>query len=157
MKGASHPVDIITNYKNLKYFTNSQKLSCRQAQWALFLIRFNYTLTYKPGTSNHSDALSRCADHKEGVEEDNSNQVLLDPRFFRVRATQPGEVTTIGDAELRRHIQECPEKDVEVRGALDLILKNGLCLLVKNLQEWNYKDGIVLFRGKVYVPNNLEL
>ncbi len=29
---ASHPVDIITNYKNLKYFTNSQKLSCCQAQ-----------------------------------------------------------------------------------------------------------------------------
>ncbi len=71
LEGASHPVDIITNHKNLKYFTNSQKLSHRQAQWALFLTRFNYILTHKPGTSHHSDPLFRRADHKEGVKEDN--------------------------------------------------------------------------------------
>ncbi len=104
LEGASHPVDIITDYKNLEYFTNLQKLRCRQARWALFLTHFNYTLTHKPGTSNHSDPLSRHADHREVVKEDNSNQVLLDSKFFRVWATRPGEVTTIGDAELRRRI-----------------------------------------------------
>ncbi len=31
LKGASYLVDIITNHKKLKYFTNSQKLSRRQA------------------------------------------------------------------------------------------------------------------------------
>ncbi len=101
--------------------------------------------------------LSCCADHKEGVEEDNLNQVLLDPKFFRIRATQLGAITTIRDAELRRHIWECPEKDVEVCGALNMILTIGPHLLVKNLQEWNYNNSIVLFWGKVYVLNNLKL
>ncbi len=61
--------------------------------------------------------------------------MLLDPKFFQIQATQPGAVTAIGDAELRRRIQKCPKKDIEVRGALDVILQNGPCLLIKNLQE----------------------
>ncbi len=133
LKVASHSIDIITNHKNLEYFINSQKLSGCQARWALFLTRFNYTLTHKSGTSNHSNLLSRRADHKEGIEEDNSNQVLLDPKRFWIWAIQPGAVTAIGDAKLRRCIQKCPEKDVEVHGALDMILKNGSRLLIKNL------------------------
>ncbi len=157
LEGASYPVDIITNHKNLKYFTNLQKLSYLQAQWALFLTRFNYILTHKPGTSNYTNLLSCRVDHKEGVEEDNLNQVLLDPKFFRIQATQPSAITTIGDAELRRRIWECPKKDIEVYGALNMILTIGPHLLIKNLQEWNYNDSIVLFWGKVYVLNNLKL
>ena len=157
LEGSAHPVDVLTDHKNLEYFTNSQKLSRRQARWALFLTRFDFTLTHKPGTQNHSDPLSRRADHKEGVEDDNTDRVLLDPKFFRIRATRPGEVAAVGDADLRRRIRECPNKDAEVRGALEVILRNGPRSLVKNLQEWNYEDGLVLFRGKVYVPDDLQL
>lgn len=157
LEGSAHPVDVLTDHKNLEYFTNSQKLSRRQARWALFLTRFDFTLTHKPGTQNHSDPLSRRADHKEGVEDDNTDRVLLDPKFFRIRATRPGEVAAVGDVDLRRRIRECPNKDAEVRGALEVILRNGPRSLVKNLQEWNYEDGLVLFRGKVYVPDDLQL
>ncbi len=87
------------DYKNLKYFTNLQKLSRHQAQ---FLTRFNYTLTHKPKTSNHSNLLFHCVNHKQGVKEDNLNQVVLDPKFFRIQATWPGAVTAIRDAESRR-------------------------------------------------------
>ena len=40
---------------------------------------------------------------------------------------------------------------------LDVILHNGPRSLVKNLQEWNYEDGLILFRGKVYIPNDIKL
>jgi len=37
---------IWTNYKNLEYFIKVQKLNRRQARWALYLLRFNFTLKY---------------------------------------------------------------------------------------------------------------
>jgi hypothetical protein len=46
LEGAKHTVEIFTDHKNLEYFTKSQKLSRRQAQWALFLTRFDFTLTH---------------------------------------------------------------------------------------------------------------
>ena len=114
-------------------------------------------LLHRPGTSNRSDPLSRRTDHKEGVDRDNTDCVLLDPKFFQIRATRPGSVTTVGDIELRKRIRECPQRDQEVVKALDVILHNGPRSLVKNLQEWNYEDGLILFRGKVYIPNDIKL
>ncbi len=98
--------------------------------------------------SNHSNPLSCRADHKEGVEEDKSNQVLLDSKFFRIRATRLGAVTAIRDAELKRRVQECSEKDIEVYSALNVILKNSPRLLVKNLQEFSGTTKMALFSSE---------
>ena len=139
LEGAPHTIEILTDHKNLEYFTTAQKLSRRQARWALFLTRFDFTLLHRPGTSNRSDPLSRRTDHKEGVDRDNSDRVLLDPKFFQIRATRPGSVTTVGDVELRKRIRECPQRDQEVVKALDVILHNGPRSLVKNLQNGTMK------------------
>ena len=32
LKGAKHPVQILTDHKNLEYFMTAQKLNCQQAQ-----------------------------------------------------------------------------------------------------------------------------
>ena len=37
LKGSPHTVEIHTDHKNLEYFKSAQKLSQRQARWALFL------------------------------------------------------------------------------------------------------------------------
>jgi len=37
---------IWTDHKNLKYFMKVQKLNHRQTRWALYLLRFNFTLKY---------------------------------------------------------------------------------------------------------------
>jgi hypothetical protein len=84
LEGASHPVEIWTNHKNLEYFRVTQKLNCRQARWLLYLSRFNFTLHHKPGQSmGKPDALSRWADHASGQGE-NDNLVLLAPELFRI-------------------------------------------------------------------------
>lgn len=45
--------------KNLSYLRSAKRLSSRQARWTLFLGRFNFTLTYRPGSRNiKPDALS---------------------------------------------------------------------------------------------------
>lgn len=60
LEGAEHPFLIWTDHKNLTYLRTAKRLNSRQARWALFLGRFNYVLTYRPGSRNiKPDSLSR--------------------------------------------------------------------------------------------------
>ena len=55
-----------------------QKLNRRQAQWALYLSRFDFTLKHVPRTKmGKADGLSRRSDWKVGVEKDNDNQIFI--------------------------------------------------------------------------------
>jgi hypothetical protein len=86
LEGAQHPVEIWTDHKNLEYFWAAQKLNQRQAQWSLYLSRFDFTLHHRPGCSmGKPDALSRWADHGSG-REDNKDMTLLGPDLFRIHA-----------------------------------------------------------------------
>ncbi|KAI2652624.1 Transposon Tf2-9 polyprotein [Labeo rohita] len=60
LEGATHQFTIITDHKNLQYLREAKHLNPRQARWALFLTRFNFKITYRPGSKNvKADALSR--------------------------------------------------------------------------------------------------
>ncbi len=62
-EGAIHPFQVITDHKNLEYIKNAKRLNPRQARWALFFTRFQFTVTYRPGSKNSkADALSRRYD-----------------------------------------------------------------------------------------------
>jgi len=77
LEGATHPVEIWTNHKNLEYFMMAKKLNCRQACWSLYLARFDFLLHHCLGyTMGKPDALSRRADHGNKAL-DNENIVLL--------------------------------------------------------------------------------
>ena len=41
--------EVWMDYKNLEYFIKVQKLNHKQAQWALYLLRFDFTLKHVPG------------------------------------------------------------------------------------------------------------
>ncbi|KAL0149750.1 hypothetical protein M9458_054940, partial [Cirrhinus mrigala] len=59
LEGAAYPFTIITDHKNLQYIREARRLNPRQARWALFLTRFNFSITYRPGSKNiPADALS---------------------------------------------------------------------------------------------------
>ena len=63
LEGAEHPFRIWTDHKNLLYIQQTKRRNARQARWAMFFNRFNYTLTYRPGSRNTKpDALSRMFD-----------------------------------------------------------------------------------------------
>jgi len=51
---------ICPDHKNLEYFMKVQKLNQRQAQWALYLSRFDFILKHIPGIKmGKVDGLSR--------------------------------------------------------------------------------------------------
>ena len=69
LEGAQHPILIWTDHKNLTYVWDAKRLGPRQARWALFFCRFNFTRTYRPGSKNvRADALSRLFPSKDPLD-----------------------------------------------------------------------------------------
>uniref|UniRef100_A0A1A8FIG4 Gypsy retrotransposon integrase-like protein 1 n=1 Tax=Nothobranchius korthausae TaxID=1143690 RepID=A0A1A8FIG4_9TELE len=60
LEGAELPVVIWTDHKNLAYLKDAKRLNPRQYRWSLFFSRFNFIISYRPGSKNiKPDALSR--------------------------------------------------------------------------------------------------
>ena len=78
LEGIKYKFKVWTDHKNLEYFMKAQKLNHRQAQQALYLSRFNFTLKHVPGTKmEKTDRPSRRLDWKIGVEKNNDNQIFI--------------------------------------------------------------------------------
>ena len=123
LEGAKFKFKIWTDYKNLKYFMKAQKLNQRQACWALYLSRFDFTLKYVLGTKMEKvDGLSRRPDQKVGVEQDNENQVFIKDCW--VHSLQ--EVIIEGpEIEIVEKIKKVRDKDKEVVRVVEEMKKTG--------------------------------
>ena len=61
---------MLTDHKNLEYIWEARRLNPRQARWALFFTRFDFSLSYRPGSKNvQADALSRLHEVEASTEE----------------------------------------------------------------------------------------
>jgi hypothetical protein len=158
LEGARHPVEIWTDHKNLEYFRMAQKLNRQQARWSLYLSRFDFTLHHKPGRSmGKPDALSRQADHgpRQG---DNDNLTLLALELFRIHALAgvrlEGKERNIL-REVRRSIKDSMQEESAAEVARELWKDKGRGTIKST--EWSESDGLLMFRGKIYVPNDKDL
>jgi transposase InsO family protein len=158
LEGARHPVEIWTDHKNLEYFRVAQKLNRRQARWSLYLSRFDFRLHHRPGRSmGKPDALSCRADHGSG-RDDNSNLVLLNPELFRIHAL--AGVHAIGEErqilrDIRRDLRETELEEPVAKAAQELCRDHGQGTV--RSAEWSETDGLLMFRGKIYVLANPNL
>lgn len=63
LEGSSVPFVVWTDHRNLEYIRSAKRLNARQARWALFFTRFDFSISFRPGTKNvKPDALSRLYD-----------------------------------------------------------------------------------------------
>jgi hypothetical protein len=70
-EGAEHSLKVLTDHKNLVWFTETKVYNWRQARWAEKLSWFNFVIEFRPGReAGKPDALSRRPDYwpKEGAE-----------------------------------------------------------------------------------------
>ena len=80
LEGCKHKIKIWTVHRNLEYFMSAKKLNRRQAQWALYLLRFDFHLEHKTRSlMAKANALLRHMDLKKGIESDNKDVMLLKP------------------------------------------------------------------------------
>src|SRR5260221_7679573 len=96
------------------------------------------------------DALSRQVDHPKGAD-DNADCTLLTPEVFKLRAMEA--ITLEGEeAAFMERIRWSDQFDDPVVKALKALDMGELCS-----DEWTHAEGVVLYRGKVYVPDNPQL
>ena len=96
-----------------------QKLNKRQARWALYLLRFNFTLKHILGSRmGKADSLSRRLDWEVGVEKDNEDETLVKPKWLEARRMERVEVIVEG-VDLLEKVRESKVKDNEVVKAVE--------------------------------------
>ena len=93
--------------------------------------------------------MSRRADHEMGIDLDNMNQVLLKPEFFAINALEATYELPINDEIILKEIKATLLSD-EVTKDYKLLLKSSPREFEKSLQDWNYENGLLLYRGKIY-------
>jgi len=152
LEGMQFKFEIWTDHKNLEYFMKVQKLNQRQAQWASYLSRFNFTLKHIPGTRiGKVDGLSRRLDWKVGMERDNDNQIIIKDNWLH----KLEKVVIEGPEVEIMEIKKARDKDEEVVKIVEEMKK----AKVKAIQgeEWQIERDLILKEGKVYVPKDEEL
>jgi RNase H-like domain found in reverse transcriptase/Integrase zinc binding domain/Chromo (CHRromatin Organisation MOdifier) domain/Integrase core domain len=155
LEGSPHPIEILSDHKNLEIFKEARKLSRRQARWSLYLSRFNFTITHVSGTMiGKPDALSRRTDHDTG-DSDNKDCVLLPDSLF----TRSTTTILLENQDLQQRIKKnCQAIDAEINNILQIIqAKNTPAKLRNHYRLWEVIDGLILYDQKVYVPHDPDL
>jgi len=97
----------------------AQKLNRRQARWALYLSRFDFTLKHVLGSKmGKADSLSRRPDWEIGVEKDNEDEMLIKPEWLEVRKTKAVEIIIDG-VDLLEEVRKSKVKDNKVVKAVE--------------------------------------
>jgi len=153
LEGVQYKFEIWMDHKNLEYFMKVQKLNRRQARWALYLSRFDFTLKHVAGSKmGKVDGLSRRANWKVGVDKDNDNQVFIKDDWI----CSMYEVVVEGlEVDLLEKIKKARSRDKDVIRVVEEMKKAGVKELREN--EWKIEEDIVLKEGKMYVPKDEEL
>lgn len=100
LEGSVVPFIVWTDHKNLEYLRTAKRLNARQARWALFFTRFNFTLSYRPGSKNKkADSLSRCFEGSE---------TLQTPDYILPDSTRLAVCRTDLEQELEEELQNTP-------------------------------------------------
>jgi hypothetical protein len=103
------------------------------------------------------DALSRRANHGSG-QGDNNNLMLLAPELFRIHALAgtrlEGEERNIL-CEVWRSLKDGVQEEAVVKVARELQKDKGRGTVKST--EWSESNGLLMFRGKIYVPNDRDL
>jgi len=60
LEGPAYPIDVVTDHKNIEYFSTTKVLTQRQVQWSKYLSQFNLVIRFRPGhLGTKPDALTR--------------------------------------------------------------------------------------------------
>jgi hypothetical protein len=103
------------------------------------------------------DALSRQADHGSG-QGDNDNLTLLDPELFWIHAL--AGVRLEGDErnilrEVHHSLRDNVQEESVAKVARELRKDKGRGTVKST--EWSESDRLLMFRGKIYIPNDRDL
>ena len=182
---AKHPFMILTDHKNLEYFTKPQDLSHQQACWNQILQEYHYVIQHHPGKTNSANPLSQRPDFEKGVKDNIQIQILslLKSKESSSMEILPERVDTrmkVQGKKMSPHLakseesssmeilpkrvdtQTMPLKQSETIESM--VTKNQFCaekFIVEGLKlkdfPWYKKDNLIHWKTLLYIPPNPQL
>ena len=161
LEGAPFQTEVYCDHNNLRYFRSSRVLSRRQTRWSEFLDRFDYSFHYRPGHLNGKpDALSRRPDLlKGGKAAEADPRTLLKPHRFAANLSDLSTVNAPTKPLLER-IKGAYATDTALQELLSLLRDKTIRRTNEQrnkLSPLRLKDGVVLWNGLVYVPDDASI
>jgi hypothetical protein len=143
-KGLGQQITIYSDHYNLLWFTETKVYNRRQARWAEKLSKFDFVIHFRPGKQGGKpDALSRRPDY---VKENSIHEPtpFLKPEQVELGTREAG--VRPSDEELCQAIMDALPKDPVVGTDLE-----------SPPDGFTTKDGLLLMRGRIYVPADTEV
>ena len=166
LQGTGQQIKVITDHKNLLWFTETKIYNRRQARWAEKLSHFDFTIIYRPGPLGiQPDALSRRPDHQpqKGGKDKNPNEFqFLKPHQvtdFPLEEATKTLMAATADPEtppdVLEDIKNALPNDEQIAPYLQY-LRDPTIPRSEDTQEYlepfTMEDDVVLKHGLIYVP-----
>src|SRR5258708_12042995 len=159
LEGLAKTIDMVTDHKNLEYFTTTKKLTRRQARWSEFLSQFNLSIHFHPSRLGAKpDALTQRLDvYLESLVTDCNRWPILTPKQLE-ESHLAMHFSMVGDVE------ESLSEDLDHRTLVtDITRATKLDHLAQELQNkletsdspwgWEWSEGQLRFRGHLSIPD----
>ncbi len=161
LEGSGSPVEVLTDHKNLEYFSTTRLLTRRQVRWSEFLSHFNMTVRFRPGRlGTKPDTLTRRWDvyPKEGDSGyANVNPHNLRPVFTQEQLQSSLRATGLAGPILRAAlIMDETKLHEDIKAAQ---LQDPLCIEIAANPPlpdslWSIDtSGLIRRNNRIYVPN----
>jgi hypothetical protein len=92
---------------------------------------------------------------RRGVNFDNHDQILLKPEYFHISAVEASHNLPINDDNILRAVKEALLDD-DIMKDYQSLLKSEPREFSQSLEEWNFENGLLLYKGKVYIPKSKD-
>src|SRR6266446_2569716 len=163
LEGSGHPIDTVTDHKNLEYFTSTKKLTCRQARWSEYLSQFNLRICFRPGRlGTKPDALTHRSDVHPGSGPDTTPTNVC-PLFTPQQLETPTSHASTLDHPLGGLSETLDQFRIWMEVTQHLS-SDTFALTVKrrlrdqhSLPGWEWKEEHLWYEGCIYVPKPLHL
>jgi hypothetical protein len=162
LEGSPTPIDVVTDHKNLEYFSTSKVLTRRQARWSEYLSQFNLIVRFRPGRlGTKPDSLTRRYDvYPKGGNNDYAkvNPINYRPVFTQEQISASLRATQLFDPILRATIIMDEEKlhsDI-----LQSLPTDPIYLAHQDTPKphWTLSsDGFLRHHNLIYVPDSSDL
>lgn len=149
--------EVISDHRNLRYFTTLRRLTERQMRWADFLSKFNFTITYRAGKSNvRADALSRREQDMPKEEDPRIThriRRLLEPELLEAESMQVRYIDPAGTASPVRTRRQARLQAEETASSLEEIATDEDEILG---EETNAEESPLPPRDELMLENQLD-
>jgi hypothetical protein len=143
--GSKEEIEVLTDHKNLIYFTTTKELNRRQSRWSEEMAWYNYRIKYVKGSENaRADALSRKPEYASNKTHESYAIFKKEGDSLVHNRTQLATTIRIKKTDVFKKLQDAPDKNPEM--GKDDFLRN----------KWKCVSGVWIYNGKLYIPPSLR-